>query len=528
MTHTLWPTLWLLAAYCTAVILQLTLGYRVAWRLRGVIASVSTLLFFIATIGLLADTMSVLVVCLALTSAYSVFNLLRVLCTLRTMPRILEILGKGNQTEAQLFQTSNRTALWLGGMQATLIAGLAVWHDLSVMTLGPWAVGLALCQLVVAVALVWSARRQVKKARAPAITGDEPKQLADKYLPSITVAIPARNEDAQLQACLDSILRSSYPKLEVIVLDDCSADRTPDIIKQYAHDGVRFVRGKEPAADWLPKNQAYDRLLQEASGKLVLFCGVDVRFRSGSIRLLEATMRAKQKTIVGVLPQNELARRVPAIQAMRYYWEMVPPRRLFRRPPVLSSCWLAAKDELVKAGGFAAVKRSMSPEAYFAHQAIQHDGYSFVRSDSLLGITSEKNIHDQYETAVYSRYPQLHRRPELVMLLSVAEIALLVGPLALVPLSLAGGLGWLPAAASALAFILNSYAFATAQQAIFTSASFISACLSFPLAIISDLWMVNFSMYKYEFSQVIWKDRNVSFPVMNPLRVIPHLPKLER
>ncbi len=493
----------LYAVYGLAVVLQLLLEYKLFWRLRKLIALLCCLMFSVSSIGLLVGGITAWNVCLVVVAVYSVFNLARIF---------------RRRLVADFLQAVNNTAVWLSLLQATLIVAVAVYHAPSGATI---CAVVAVAQIIVAIGLLQSTRRQLAKTAYDA--GLRSKHVADNQLPSITVVIPARNEDAQLEACLDAILRSDYPKLEVIVLDDCSADRTPDIIKQYAHDGVRFIPGTEPSDGWLPKNQAYDRLLKEASGKLVLFCGVDVRVRPDSIRLLQTAMQAKHKTMIGVLPQNT-ARKVSNLQAMRYYWEMVPPRRLFKRPPVLSSCWLVTRSELVKAGGFAAVKHSMSPESYFARQAIQrNDAYSFIRSNAQLGITSDKSAQDQRETAVYSRYPQLHRRPELVLLLAMAELILLLGPIILVPLSVLLAFGWLPAVLSALAFGLNSYTFGLVQHAIFPNASFARCLAAFMTTIVTDIWYVHVSMYKYEFSEVLWKQRNVCYPVMH---VYPHLPKL--
>src|SRR4029077_9013676 len=66
----------------------------------------------------------------------------------------------------------------------------------------------------------------------------QPRKIDETDLPTVTVAIPARNEDAQLDQCLQSLLAGDYPKLEIIVLDDCSQDRTSEIIRRFAHDGV--------------------------------------------------------------------------------------------------------------------------------------------------------------------------------------------------------------------------------------------------------------------------------------------------
>jgi membrane protein implicated in regulation of membrane protease activity len=121
-------------------------------------------------------------------------------------------------------------------------------------------------------------------------------------LPTVTVCVPARNETADLPGCIESILANTYPKLEIIVLDDCSHDKTPEIIKKYAHDGVRFINGKEPREDWLAKNAAYDRLADEARGDLLLFVGVDVRMEPDTINELVAQIDGDD--MLSVLPKR--------------------------------------------------------------------------------------------------------------------------------------------------------------------------------------------------------------------------------
>src|SRR6185312_7101939 len=110
------------------------------------------------------------------------------------------------------------------------------------------------------------------------------------------------------------------------------------------------------------------------------------------------------------------------LQPMRYAWELSLPRRLLRRPPVLSTCWLIKRDVITSAGGFAAVSRSVVPESYFARVSAVQDGYSFMQSNRRIGVTSQKSLSEQRLTAIRTEYPRLHRRIELVMLLSLAEI----------------------------------------------------------------------------------------------------------
>ncbi len=88
----------------------------------------------------------------------------------------------------------------------------------------------------------------------------KPIHYYDRDLPTVSVLIPARNETVNLEECLSSLLLSDYPKLEIIVLDDCSVSKhTSDIIKNYAHAGVRFLAGNVPSNDWLAKNYAYQQ-----------------------------------------------------------------------------------------------------------------------------------------------------------------------------------------------------------------------------------------------------------------------------
>jgi glycosyltransferase involved in cell wall biosynthesis len=350
--------------------------------------------------------------------------------------------------------------------------------------------------------------------------------LTDAELPTVSVLVPARNETDDLEACLRKLVASDYPKLEIVVLDDCSVTRaTPDIIRSFAHDGVRFIEGAVPdEVNWLAKNQAYARLAEQASGDVLLFCGVDVQFEPKSIRLLIERLERKQKDMISVLPL-----RVPGseawaslLQPMRYFWELCLPRRIFKRPPVLSTCWLIRAAVLKRDGGFAAVSRSVVPEAHFARRAVIGDRYSFIRATAELGIASNKPASEQYATSVRVRYPQLHRRLELVVILALMELFFWLGPLiglavaALLPHSLLLSGLWL---AEWLMFEVMYYLVAVRTR---LNSPWL-AWLLFPAAVGVDIVLLHISLLRYEFSDVDWKGRNICIPVM---RVEPRLPKL--
>jgi hypothetical protein len=393
--------------------------------------------------------------------------------------------------EARLRPVSIQSFGWLVGLQVVVImlawAAAAFHFDRMLLN------AVVAIQLLGAIVLLRATTRTWQHAAAPA----SQDRLTDKELPSLSVLVPARNETASLEECLQVLTASDYPKLEILVLDDCSATRqTPEVIRSFAQAGVRFIQGDIPdESRWLAKNYAYEQLVREASGDMLLFCGVDTL-------LMPQTMR-KHSSGEG----NSL------FQAMRYYWELCLPRRLFKRPPVLSTCWLIRREALVKMGSFDSVSHSISPEASFARQAVTTDSYGFIRSDDVLGVYSNKPASEQYATSVRVRYPQLHRRLELVALVAMAELVFLLGPI--IGLLLAGELRhtleYVLAWGVTLLGLLVTYGYASIGARL--SGSWYSWILM-PVAFVLDLMVIHISLWQYEFGEVNWKGRNVCMPVM--------------
>lgn len=413
----------------------------------------------------------------------------------------------------RLTSVSLRAHAWLSGAQLVLL-GLS-WALLSqpVVNLAAW---IAATQLVVALVLLRSAVQTWEYAK-PAST---PAHYSDRELPSVSVLVPARNETKQLQDCLESLVRSDYPKLEIIVLDDCSQNKhTPEIIRSFAQSGVRFIPGEVPSDHWVAKNFACEQLRKEASGDLLLFTSADTVFAPTTVRAMVEELLSDKKEMLSILPSRSPEDRlhVSFLEPMRYFWELCLPRRLFKRPPVLSTSWIIRADRLDRDGGFASVQQSVAPETHFARKAVIADGYSFVRSGQRLAVYSTKDQTTQYDTTIRVRYPQLHRRLELVAITSFFELVFLVGPFVgillsfLLPHSLAFLLVWL---AIAIAVQLMYY-YVSVETRLNTP---IAALLTAPLAIVIDIYMLHLSLIRYEFSNVNWRGRNVCIPVMQATR----------
>src|SRR5437868_1659123 len=70
------------------------------------------------------------------------------------------------------------------------------------------------------------------------------RQAVLGYFPTISVLIAAYNEEAGLRKKIEQTLALDYPadRIEIIVLSDCSTDRTDEIVKSWPDPRVRLVR----------------------------------------------------------------------------------------------------------------------------------------------------------------------------------------------------------------------------------------------------------------------------------------------
>lgn len=476
-------------------------------RFRRILAAIAIVTTIGGTVLLLSLSVHAVTVLAVLVGAYRICNIYRLI-----RPR--------RHTD-YLYSLARHTSISLVAVHLVLGAGVYGAQQLSYEgSILPMLAGLSALMSAGLLGLYVRSSRTTRPAVSTV------SAYSESELPTVSVLIPARNETEDLTQCLQSLVQSDYPKLEIIVLDDCSQNtRTPEIIKKFAHDGVRFIPGKAPGTAWLAKNYAYSQLASAASGELLLFCGVDARFKPESLRVLVTNLLNKKKTMISLLPANTVP---PAlsfesllVQPSRYAWELVPPRRWFDRPPVLSTCWVIQKKIFDAAGGFKACSRSVSPERYLARYAATHnDGYSFMQSDTATGVRSTKAFSEQQATAIRTRYPQLHQRIELALLVSAAEFVLLVMPFVLLLGALLSGYGSVALLAS-ISVLLLTVMYAGVMQLTYRRFLLRSLWL-LPFAALYDIALLNYSMLKYEFSEVIWKGRNVCIPVM---RVIPCLPE---
>lgn len=362
--------------------------------------------------------------------------------------------------------------------------------------------------------LLWQCAVNLRRYRFSPSDRDAILRLEDS--PTISLCIPARNETHALEDCLISAISSDYPKLEIIVLDDCSQDKTSHIIRSFAQDGVRFVRGETPSDDWLGKNNAYDTLAREARGDYLVFMSVDTRLEPKTLSMLVGYVRAHKLSMASVLPRRGDGWRASVLFApLRYFWQIVLP--LGANTPTATSLWTVHADHLAKLGGIAAFKDKIMIENVLAARFRAHNSYHFLIAGRLFSVWYAKKWSSQTETAIRLWYPLLGKSLAYSLLAALAHVLLFVLPLVCVVVAIATGF-WPLAGMSLVALLLGFALFFMYLTRVQTGWQTAVGMVLLPVIALQEAGLIIVSFYRYKKGRVDWKGRNVCYPVLRRIK----------
>ncbi|MFY7894867.1 MAG: glycosyltransferase, partial [Phycisphaerales bacterium] len=212
----------------------------------------------------------------------------------------------------------------------------------------------------------------------------------------VSVCIPARNEEANIEACVRGILASTHSNVEVLVYDDQSTDRTPAILAKLAAEDsrVRIVPTKTLPDGWNGKQHACWRMAQDAQGTWLCFTDADVRFEPGAVRAALLAAKAgtretgaagKEIGLVSTFPRQEtgsLAESLAVPMIFFILFSYLPFVRMRNSLDASASAGcgqflFARKDAYFASGGHEAFKNSM------------HDGVKMPRCVRRAGFATD-------------------------------------------------------------------------------------------------------------------------------------------
>src|SRR5579864_182200 len=120
--------------------------------------------------------------------------------------------------------------------------------------------------------------------------------------PEVSIIIPARNEEASLGSCLESLVAQNGVALEIIVVNDHSTDRTREIANSFPN--VKVMDAPPLPPGWTGKNNAAMTGAAQATGEWLLFTDADTVHLPGSLARALNEAKAGRAALLSCSPEQ--------------------------------------------------------------------------------------------------------------------------------------------------------------------------------------------------------------------------------
>ena len=259
------------------------------------------------------------------------------------------------------------------------------------------------------------------------------------YPPLISVCIPARNEERNIRACVEAMLAQDYINLEVIVLDDRSADATPSILADIASGDPRLrpISGSDLPEGWAGKPHALYQASAVAHGEWLCFVDAD------TFVMREALSSCYAKAI----ETNADMFTIMTFQIMGTFWEKVvmplimtalsvgfSPRKVNdpkRKDAIANGQFILIKRSVYDAiGGHEGVRDQIVEDKALAEQ-VKWNGYRLIVANgfSVAQTRMYTSLPEMWEGWTKNIYLGLRDQPSLLVLGVFGAFVLLIAAL---------------------------------------------------------------------------------------------------
>ena len=327
--------------------------------------------------------------------------------------------------------------------------------------------------------------------------------------PVVSIIVPARDEEACLGTCLESLVAQTGITFEIIVVDDDSSDRTAEIARSFPDVDV-IAAGPLPDG-WTGKNNAMAVGAKVARGKWLLFTDADTIHKSGSLARAVAEAEQHGAALLSYSPEQEV----------RGFWEKTVMPVIFAElaatyPPDAVN---DATSPIAAANGQYLMILREAYDAVGGHTKIASDLLEDVAMARLVKRSGRRIFFrygaDAVRTHMYRSFAQMKEgwtknlallfpSPRGLALLRSAEFVLILGNLAAAIWARLSGRPNLALQTSLLTLILAGWFWLRIRRAHFSAFFNLGALVGLP--VFSYLLLRSVTLRKH--SGVTWKGRS--------------------
>jgi len=202
--------------------------------------------------------------------------------------------------------------------------------------------------------------------------------------PFISVLIPARDEETNIEVCLESLQKQDYPNFEIVVLDDNSSDNTANIVHRIADrdDRIQLIRGEPLPEGWAGKPFACYQLAKKARGSWLLFVDADTTHAPHMLRSVLALALKFRLSLLSGFPRQLAASLLQKVAIPVLYFVILSWLPLWwlqhsKQPKpslAIGQFLLFPRDEYWRIGGHKAVKSRILEDVWLGVAVKRHGG----------------------------------------------------------------------------------------------------------------------------------------------------------
>jgi glycosyltransferase involved in cell wall biosynthesis len=150
--------------------------------------------------------------------------------------------------------------------------------------------------------------------------------------PLVSIVVTTKNEERNIQHCLESIKEQTWNNIEIIVIDNSSNDKTQDISKKYT--GKVYTKGPERSA------QRNYGMIEKSKGEYVIYIDADMILSpiliESCVKYIRQTQSVALHVVEIVLGKNYFSR-VRRFERSFYDGTVIDGARFFHRPTFIKS-----------------------------------------------------------------------------------------------------------------------------------------------------------------------------------------------
>lgn len=336
--------------------------------------------------------------------------------------------------------------------------------------------------------------------------------------PFVSVLVPARNEEKNIERCVTSLLIQNYHPKEVIALDDQSDDRTLEILKQLQRQFPELIviKGKPLPQGWLGKNWACHQLFRASRGELVLFTDADTHHEPAMLGYAVSAMLQQKVDLLSALVKVEIVSLWDGLLVPFMYWSVLTffPLWLVSRFKIdglsasAGQMMLFRRSALEKIGGYEAIKSSVIDDFQLGRTILKHHlRWSLMDATHAISCRMYENLKEAIKGFSKNFLPVFNFNIPLFVFVFVYLLVVFLEPLLVIALkAISPFLSHVPWQPVCLCVLLSIFQHGLVYWRIKTPVFF---AFVYPMGIVVAAYTALRSLIAYFHHSVEWKGRSI-------------------